>query len=111
MKSLKVYDRENRNRLLGIHPRWSNDNTHYNFVTNEHPRACYDPQLPPWAQPMPSALFYSVLMERVALFSNDGWDAEVALVTDAPLEHLMKLRDFRLPNESEHAADYRRCGY
>jgi hypothetical protein len=38
-------------------------------------------------------------MQRVLLSSGDGWEAEVALVTYAPLKDLMLLRDFRLPGE------------
>ena len=45
---------------------------------------------------------------RYSKIHEDGWRIEVALITDAPLQDLMMLRDFRLPGESARAAEERR---
>jgi hypothetical protein len=101
-----VYDKINKDRLLGYHPRWAGNEPWRNFMAMSPMRvtAAYDPS---------DLMQCSVDCRRVEFMRypkihEDGWRIEVALITDATLQDLMMLRDFRLPGESARAAEERR---
>ncbi|UGA46812.1 hypothetical protein HU230_0012515 [Bradyrhizobium quebecense] len=104
MSRVEVYARVNRERLLGTMERWSahRDATHYRALTY--------PGFPEVISMNPGAInrvsVETVTFERVTKVSEDGWEAKVVVVTDAPLSALGRLRDFR------PAFDYRTydCG-
>lgn len=102
---IPVYDAMNHDRLLGYHPRWSDSYDERHFVGGKMPSVtCTPTPLPLCA----SITLHQVSLRRIVKRSDNGWKAEVALVTSAPLEHLLMLREFRLPGEDEYEAEERR---
>jgi hypothetical protein len=101
-----VYDRKNTDRLLGYHPKWPlGDRFHrISVIPPLRVTAAYDPN-----DLMQCSVDYrSVELTRDYRYSDYGWKAEAIIVTDATLQDLMMLRDFRLPGESARAAEERR---
>jgi hypothetical protein len=101
-----VYDKSNKDRLLGYHPRWAANDPWRNFVAMPPMRvtAAYDPN-----DLMQCSVDYRrVELMRYSKIHEDGWRIEVVLITDATLQDLMMLRDFRLPGENPGEAEERR---
>jgi hypothetical protein len=101
-----VYDKGNKDRLLGYHPRWAANDPWRRFMAM--------PPLRVTAYPYDNDLMQcsvdcrSVEFMRYSKIHEDGWRIEIVLITDATLQDLMMLRDFRLPGESPRAAEERR---
>jgi hypothetical protein len=101
---LPVYDKGNKDRLLGYHPRWAANDPWHQYMVMPPLRACYSE---------PDLMQCSVSCSRIEFMrytkiSDDGWKLDVVLITDAPLQDLMMLRDFRLPGETAPEAEERR---
>lgn len=110
MNRIEVVDAENHNRLLGTLPRGMFTETLDRY------RVAMKPRMPliPFSDPL---LAYSYLCEldvrtaefaRKTRYSERGWKADVVLATDAGIEDLMTIDEFRLPYESYDEARYRR---
>lgn len=116
MKPLNVYDAINKDRLLGTHPRWAARDSVGLYATCARMGA---------VSSYPGSLMYvsaghgpvpimdvmtvdTVELVRFTKVSKCGWEAEVALSTFSPLEHLMRLKDFCLPGEEPYEAQRRR---
>ncbi len=87
MKLYNVYDRVNQDRLLGQHPGWNDARaTHYRFASNINVAT-------PISGVLTAPGVSVVTLERSVKVK--GWEAEVCLITDAPLRDLVMVRDFR----------------
>lgn len=76
---LNVYDSVNRNRILGTHPRWSGcDKWRKFYIAPRMATVGYG------CEPF-NVEVSQVELQREVIVSNDGWSAEVALVTYSPL--------------------------
>jgi hypothetical protein len=105
---VEVYDRRNPERLLGTLPRPDVPANGGPISVAVMPRFSpfYDEPLRPLA---PAHYAHKVLhFQPDKRYSEGGWKIDVAVTTDAPLDDLMRLQDFRLPGEDARAARMRR---
>lgn len=110
MNRIEVVDAENHNRLLGTLPRVMFKETRDRY------RVAIRPRMPviPFTDPLLAYTFLceldvrSVEFARETRYSERGWKAEVILVTNAGIEELMAIEEFRLPYESYDEARQRR---
>jgi hypothetical protein len=108
----KVFDHGNKKRLLGtVEVKIPMVGKTLEMVVGAPPRLrSYYEAAQQWPQPLPyeRLLFYYDVIE--GRFENNGWTRveDIHLSTDAKLEDLMKIESFRLPGETESAAEYRR---
>jgi|GEM_PF-2868770 len=93
---IPVYDRVNTKRLLGHMDvsEFNRPRNHYtvHYLVQDEPR-----YREPWSPFTANARQVQLHVEHVP--SADGWDVETIFLTDASLEDLMKLRQFRLSME------------
>ncbi|MET4733902.1 hypothetical protein ABIE64_002631 [Thalassospira sp. MBR-102] len=89
---IPVLDRVNTKRLLGHMDvsEFNRPHNHYtvHYLVQDEPR-----YREPWSPFVANTRQVRLHVEHVP--SADGWDVETIFLTDAPLEDLMKLRQFR----------------
>jgi hypothetical protein len=108
-KSVEIYDKENRDRLLGYlvkRPVHKMEGRYFRMqVAPTLPLYCLQHIKPEYDYLCQA---YTVTFEFDFKPADNGWVRNAVMVTDASLELLQKLPDFRLPGEDEHMAHMRR---
>lgn len=108
---VEVRDSVNNGRLLGIfrNPPW--DPNH--FGRDQYQIACCSPidSVCSYGPKQMPCTITTVTFRVVWQHENYGWVKKGFLVTDSLLKDLLLLREFRLPGESERAAEYRRYSW
>jgi hypothetical protein len=94
---IPVYDAGNHQRLLG-HAKRRQDPAGPTVFTFPMRPASVTAMYAPAMEDVEAG---TVEMECFTRYTEDGWKAEVAYRTVAPLADLMRVADFRLPGETE----------
>lgn len=101
-----VYDRKNQDRLLGyLTFRPTQDfGPWYRLMAMDMPRAClaFDPSML-----LMNETVHYVEFEFGWRTTEGGWRKDKVMLTDCKLETLMKVREFRLPGETEQMHEAR----
>ena len=102
----EVYDAVNRDRLLGTIPKPDMRSSHVRMAAMPRMAVC-DFRTVDYSEIMETTV-RTVTMEANIKRGPNPLDVKGVLTTYDPLSDLLKLRDFRLPGESERAAEERR---
>ena len=101
---IDVYDAKNPERLLGSLPKPTTHSPVFHIAVLPRLQPVYEYKI----NEALDLRLDKITLERHAIYSNGGWDVEIAAITRTPLEILLRHPDFRLPGESEYGAEIRR---
>ncbi|ESY42023.1 hypothetical protein X747_14595 [Mesorhizobium sp. LNJC384A00] len=109
---VNVYDSINPKRLLGtictsVLPFGSNGHEHCRMAVCSPAPYCYYRDVPISFDATVHTVTFTRRKAADEVPGTHGWQRQDAVSTDAPLNHLVTIRSFRLPDESDRQADIR----